>query len=254
MFDVIAGGRHAIPHRDTVPLLISTAVHAILIGAVAAVPLLYYRAELPDVPDMLAFVTAAPAPAPPPPPPPPPPPAAKAATRPTPKPVATNSVRRAPVEPPKAIVAESENAGVEAEGEEGIPGGVPGGVPGGIPGGVIGGIVPTGIVLPPPPPAPPVARAPVRVGGAITTPALRSRVEPVYPPLALRAHVEGVVILEAVVDRDGRVESVTVLRSIPLLDAAAIAAVRQWRYSPLLLNGTPERFVLTVTVGFSLTA
>jgi periplasmic protein TonB len=51
---------------------------------------------------------------------------------------------------------------------------------------------------------------------------------------------------------DGRVEDVRVLRSIPLLDAAAIQAVRKWRYSPLLLNGTPERFVLTVTVSFSL--
>ena len=81
-----------------------------------------------------------------------------------------------------------------------------------------------------------------------------SRVEPVYPPLAVRAHVHGVVILEAVVDRQGRVESVTVLRSIPLLDAAVIAAVRQWRYSPLLLNGQPERFVLTVTVSFSFNA
>jgi len=61
-----------------------------------------------------------------------------------------------------------------------------------------------------------------------------------------------VVILEAVVDRNGRVEKVTVLRSIPLLDRAAIEAVQQWRYSPLLLNGLPQRFVLTVTVSFSL--
>jgi protein TonB len=53
-------------------------------------------------------------------------------------------------------------------------------------------------------------------------------------------------------DRQGRVENVEILRSIPLLDRAAIAAVRQWRYSPLLLNGRPERFVLTVTVSFSL--
>jgi protein TonB len=61
-----------------------------------------------------------------------------------------------------------------------------------------------------------------------------------------------VVILQAVVDREGRVENVEILRSIPLLDSAAIAAVRQWRYSPLLLNGRPERFVLTVTVSFGL--
>ena len=83
-------------------------------------------------------------------------------------------------------------------------------------------------------------------------PALVSRIAPVYPPLAVKARVQGVVVLEAVVDRNGRVESVTVLRSILLLDRAAIEAVRQWRYSPLLLNGQPERFVLAVTVNFSL--
>jgi periplasmic protein TonB len=60
------------------------------------------------------------------------------------------------------------------------------------------------------------------------------------------------VILEAVVHREGRVEHVNVLRSIPLLDAAAIDAVRQWRYSPLFLNGSAERFVLTVTLTFNL--
>jgi protein TonB len=90
------------------------------------------------------------------------------------------------------------------------------------------------------------------VGGELKAPALIERVEPEYPPLAVRAQVQGVVILEAVVDQQGRVEDVRVLRSIPLLDGAAIAAVRQWLYSPLLLNGKPERFVLTVTVSFSL--
>jgi len=105
---------------------------------------------------------------------------------------------------------------------------------------------------PPPPPAPPVERAPVRIGGELTAPALLERVEPDYPPLAVRAQVKGVVILEAVVARDGSIEDVRVLRSIPLLDSAAVAAVRKWRYSPLLLNGKPERFVLTVTVSFSL--
>jgi protein TonB len=90
------------------------------------------------------------------------------------------------------------------------------------------------------------------VGGEVKAPALIERVEPEYPPLAVRAQVQGAVILEAVVDREGRVEDLRVLRSIALLDGAAIDAVRQWRYSPLLLNGKPERFVLTVTVSFSL--
>jgi protein TonB len=121
---------------------------------------------------------------------------------------------------------------------------------GGVVGGLISELPPP--PAPPPPSPPPVARGPVRIGGELKAPALIERVEPEYPPLAVRAQVHGVVILEAVVDRQGRVEDVRVLRSIPLLDKAAIAAVRQWRYSPLLLNGTPERFVLTVTVSFSL--
>jgi protein TonB len=64
--------------------------------------------------------------------------------------------------------------------------------------------------------------------------------------------VAGTVILEATVDPSGRVRNVRVLRSVPLLDDAAVAAVRQWRYVPLVLNGVPHPFVLTVTVSFSL--
>lgn len=161
------------------------------------------------------------------------------------------SPRAAPVEAPREIVEETH---VDAGSDEGVPGGVEGGIPGGVVGGVVGGVL---IDLPPPPPPPPppptpVPQAPVRVGGELKAPALLERVEPEYPLLAVRAQVQGVVILEAVVDRQGRVEDVHILRSIPLLDKAAIEAVRQWRYSPLLLNGKPERFVLTVTVSFSL--
>ena len=248
MFDLISGDHRRTPHRGTTPLFVSIAVHVLVIGAVAAVPLFYVASELPEVPDMLAFVVAAPPP--PPPPPPAPPPAAAPRPKPVPKPVPTN-LRAAPVEPAKEILPERSD--VDLGSEEGIRGGVEGGVPGGIVGGIVGGLVPTGVVPPPPPPPPPaVDRGPVRVGGAITAPALVSRVEPEYPPLAVRAQVQGVVILEAIVDREGRVENVEILRSIPLLDRAAIAAVKQWRYSPLLLNGRPERFVLTVTVSFSL--
>ncbi len=246
MFELMSGDRPRVPRRDTMPMLISSAAHALVIGAVAAVPLLYMGVELPQVPQVLAFVAAAPPPSPPPP---PPPPAAKAATRPNPKPVVTSVARPVPIESPVEILAET--ADTELAGEEGIPGGVEGGVPGGIPGGVVGGFLPSTITPPPPPPAP---HAPVRVGGAITAPALLSRVAPEYPSIAVNAKVEGVVILEAVVDREGRVEKVKVLRSIALLDAAAMAAVRQWRYSPLLLNGKPERFVVNVTVSFSLNA
>ncbi len=77
-------------------------------------------------------------------------------------------------------------------------------------------------------------------------------VTPIYPAVARTARVEGVVILEAVIDAAGRVESVHVLRSIPLLDQAAMEAVRQWTFTPTTLNGTPVPIVMTVTVNFTL--
>ena len=117
--------------------------------------------------------------------------------------------------------------------DEGVPGGVEGGVPGGVVGGVVGGLPDV-----PAPPPPPPQRGPIRTGGQIETPELVHRVEPFYPPLAVSAHLEGIVILEAIVDRDGTVAEVKVLRSAgALLDREALLAVRQWRYKPLLLNG-----------------
>jgi TonB family protein len=81
---------------------------------------------------------------------------------------------------------------------------------------------------------------------------LLRRVEPDYPQIAAVAHVGGLVILEAVVDTEGCVASVTVLRSPHrLLEKATADALRQWQYSPLILNGTPVSFVLTVTFTFT---
>lgn len=248
MFDVIAHGHQGTPHTSGTPLLISTALHGAALAAIVAIPMFMASTELPEVPSMMAFVTALPAAAPPPP---PPPPAAAPAT-----------ARQTSAKPSPAAAAVPIDAPAEIRPEAprplgfdtGMPGGVEGGVPGGVPGGVVGGM--PSDVPPPPPPAPPapaaMASAPVRVGGEIEAPALLKRVGPEYPDLAVRAQLEGVVILEALVDRQGRVEDVRVLRSIPLLDNAAKAAVRQWQYSPLLLNGKPERFFVTVTVSFSL--
>jgi protein TonB len=70
--------------------------------------------------------------------------------------------------------------------------------------------------------------------------------------VALKAHIQSVVILDARVGVDGRVRSVKVLRGHPLLDTAAVEAVRQWRYLPLLMDGEPAEFVLTVTLTFRL--
>jgi protein TonB len=92
----------------------------------------------------------------------------------------------------------------------------------------------------------------VRVGGSIQAPTKTRHVPPVYPDLAKQARVEGVVILDCIIGPDGRVSEVKVLRSIPMLDLAAVNAVKQWRYTPTLLNRVPVSVVLTVTVNFNL--
>ena len=77
-------------------------------------------------------------------------------------------------------------------------------------------------------------------------------VNPVYPSIAQSARVQGVVIIEATIGPDGRVTDTKVLRSIPLLDQAAVDAVKQWTYTPTLLNGVPVPVIMTVTVNFTL--
>jgi protein TonB len=92
----------------------------------------------------------------------------------------------------------------------------------------------------------------VRVGGQVQESKIIRKVLPVYPELAKRARVEATVILEVNVDEEGNVINVRVLRSHPLLEQAAIDAVKQWKYSPTLLNGEPVPVVATVTVEFKL--
>jgi TonB family protein len=93
---------------------------------------------------------------------------------------------------------------------------------------------------------------PVRVGGNIRPPTKTKDVRPSYPTIAQSARVEGIVIIEAVIGPDGRVQDAKVLRSIPLLDQAALDAVRQWEFTPTLLNNQPVPVIMTVTVQFTL--
>ena len=93
---------------------------------------------------------------------------------------------------------------------------------------------------------------PVRVGRNISPPTKTRDVQPRYPEVARAARVQGVVILEVTIGSTGVVTDVSVLRSVPLLDDAAIAAVLQWQYTPTLLNGVPVPVIMTVTVNFSL--
>jgi len=224
----------------------SMTLHTLLVLAVVIVPTLLYEAIPEPGAAMRAFFSTPLEIAPPPPPPPPPAPAA-----------AARAVRPATVEPraldPAAFVAPIEvpdQIRPEEGPDLGVEGGVPGGVEGGVPGGMVGGVV--GGLLGGPPPPPPVRV--VRIGGQIIAPKIVKRVPPVYPPLATQGRISGIVILEAQVDVNGRVKTATVLRGHPLFDEAAVAAVLQWRYRPLLLNGEPTEFILTVTVFFNLSS
>jgi TonB family protein len=108
------------------------------------------------------------------------------------------------------------------------------------------GTGPDGPDLPPPP------RRPIRVGGDIPAPTKIHNVTPVYPQIAISARVQGVVVIEATIGPDGKIQDTKVLRSIPLLDQAALDAVRQWEYTPTRLNGEPVPVIMTVTVNFTL--
>lgn len=193
------------------------------ITAALDLPGIYSR--LPTV--MLASVPSMP--------PEPPPPAAAAPV--------TNTVSAVPLEAPEGVREETPRPAATAT--VGVPGGLP----------VTGD--PTAFTRPlnegtslAPQLPPPVKPRPV--GGDIRPPERLVFKAPAYPPLAQAARIEGTVILEAVIDAQGVVQDVTVLRSVPMLDRAAIDAVRQWRYSPTRLNGVAIPIVMSVTVTFSI--
>jgi protein TonB len=116
------------------------------------------------------------------------------------------------------------------------------------------GLVPVGavehVVAPSVPQS--IPPAPVHTGGDVRPPAKIKDVRPVYPLLARTAKVEGIVIIEATIGRTGKVEDAKILRSHPMLEAAALDAVRQWEFTPTLLNGSPVPVIMTVTVNFTL--
>jgi len=232
MFDLYTGNVKHLPRRPALPILLSTSVQGTALAVITLVSFLIATRELPAVPDVLAFVAELPAAAPPPPP--PPPRVAQAVPQaPSPNPMA------APLEAPAEIAPEPMAAPVADVA----------GVEGGVVSGVVGS-VPALVEAPPPAPPPPVSHDPVRIGGQVSAPALVKRVEPVYPAIAQLAAIDGIVILDAIVDEHGRVQSLKVLRGHPLLAKAATEAVEQWEYEPLKLNGTPTSFELTVSLWF----
>ncbi|BCS33030.1 hypothetical protein TBR22_A22550 [Luteitalea sp. TBR-22] len=96
------------------------------------------------------------------------------------------------------------------------------------------------------------ARKPIRVGGDIPPPRKLVDVPPVYPPDALAARITGTVVIDAVISPEGDVTSARVVKGVPMLDEAALAAVRQWKYTPTLIDGVAVPVIVTVTSRFSL--
>ena len=106
--------------------------------------------------------------------------------------------------------------------------------------------------VPDAPPAPP-DEGPIRVGGQIKEPRKTKEIKPIYPEIARKARIEGVVILEITVSKQGTVKDVKVLRGLPMgLTEAAVEAVKQWEYEPSTLNGRPVEVLVTVTARFNL--
>jgi len=211
----------------TVPL--SLAAHVALIIPIVLVPLLATNI-LPSPHEYAIFVS------PPVTPPAPPPPV----TPKTEKSQPPSNPDAAPLDVPDSITPEPVQEFDRSEPESPT---VPDGVPGGI------------VITREPPPSPPVTQAPPKAvipGGKIRFPLKIHDALPVYPAIAQAARVQGTVILQARIGVDGKIEDLHVLRSIPLLDQAAIDAVRQWEYAATLLNGVPVPVIMTVTVTFTL--
>ena len=214
--------------------VLSLLVHVSVIG-VAMVVRIFAVTELPDPPRGTTFMMATPD-VPEVQPPPQQPAVRTTATRPV-------NLNAAPVVEPKSLEPESLDIDDRAPvGLSAIPS--------------AGGDVPGAVFdLGPPPPAPrapALPAAPVRPGGIVRAPQKLHHVAPEYPAIARAARVSGIVILEALIAEDGSVRDVKVIKSIPLLDAAAVEAVRQWRFTPTLLNGVPVQVIMSVTVAFSL--
>jgi protein TonB len=220
-------------------MLFQVAFLAILI----LIPLIYTEA-LPKT--MMATMLTAP----PPPPPPPPPPAVAQIVHVKPQ---AHLMDAGKLVQPKAIPKEVKIIKEDAEPDMasvGMTGGVPGGVAGGSMSGVLGGVI-GGMGGAPPPPRP-HQTGPLRVGGNVQAARIVNRVQPVYPPLARQTRISGTVRLHAIIGKDGAIKELEVMNGHPLLQQAALDAVRQWRYQPTLLNGEPVDVDTTIDVIFSL--
>ena len=186
------------------------------------------------------------------------------------EPVTTTKVDLTPSQPTTDTAPSGGEAGGVAGG---VTGGVAGGVQGGVVGGQVGGVVGGqlgGVVGGTPggtgtgtgdgngtadvkPVETPKDDGPLRVGGDVKAPTVIKRVEPRYSDTARHAHTQGVVVVEAVIDRNGNVDQVKVIKGLPMgLSEAAEEAVRQWKFKPGTLNGEPVDVIFNLTVNFTL--
>jgi len=221
---------------------VSLILQSMLVAVMAALPLLYTEA-LPK-----GWVTTVVAPGPPPP---------------APAPV------RAESQPSRATPRESDMVGQRLRAPQAIPKRiahveeseppmpvVPSGGPG-VPGGTgdpsTGNVLNAIVNLTPPAPIPrPVITGPLRISQGVAQGFLVHEVRPVYPPLARQARIQGTVMLQAIIGKDGSIENLRLVSGHPMLAPAAIEAVRQWRYRPYKLNGQPVEVETQVTVNFLL--
>jgi len=237
------------PPRPTRKVVISFFVHSVLIAVLLAIP--FFFTDAIDLTQFNKTLLVAP-PAPPPPPPPPASSAARSAPA-RPRPVLMQAGKLyAPARVPQKVTMLNESDLPPDAGSFGVPGGTPGGVPGGQLGGVLGGVLTSmssNPVAPPPPAAP---RGPIRIGGDLKPPRLITRVPPNYPILARQAKIQGVVTIDAVIDRNGRVVEMSVISGHPSLIQAALEALGQWRYEPTILSGQAVPVRLEVKVTFNL--
>ncbi len=220
---------------------ISMIVQIGLLGVLVLIPLLFTEA-LPKT-QLMTFLVA-----PPPPPPPPPPPTVAPKVVKTVQTDLVNGQLRTPTKIPEKVQMIKEEEAPPPTMASGVVGGVPGGVPGGQMGGVIGGIISSTPVAVPKQ----VVPQRVRVSQGVTQGLLVKKVQPNYPPLARQARIQGSVLLQAEISKDGTIENLRLISGHPMLAPAAIEAVKQWRYRPYILNGEPVEVETQITVNFTL--
>jgi protein TonB len=224
-------------------------VNCMVIILMLAVPLMFTE-ELPKA-QLLTFLVA-----PPPPPPPPPPAAAEVHVV---KQIQTDLLNTGELRTPSKIpqkvqMIKEDEAPPPMNGNGGVVGGVPGGIPGGQLGGVIGSVISSTNSIAAVPKFVPAIPTRVRISGGVTKGMLIHREEPTYPVLARAARVQGDVVLSAVIDVNGQITNLQLVSGHPMLVPSALAAVKNWRYKPYLLNGQPVEVETTITVIFTLSS